>query len=234
MTPERADHRGVALVGAILLLLLLSVTGLGLVLTAALEPLASRNFDVAAAARLAAEAGVTVAARELTDAPDWTAVLRGAWRPALLEMPVAAGPVVIGVPAPSWSGLTNLATCGREPGCSEAQRRLVTRDRPWGANNPSWTWLGVLRIGEVSGRTGGTRFEVGVWVGDDQAEVDGDAATDGGDRPGEPAPPSPGAGVLRLRAEAFGLRGEHAGVEVVLVRGQASGTGRLIRGTPAG
>lgn len=233
MKAARRADRGVALVAAILLMLLLSVTGLGLVLTASLEPLTCRNVEVAAAARLAAEAGVTVAARELADVDDWSSVLQGVWRSAWLDTPLGPGPASAGRAAPTWESLTHLATCGRESSCTEAQRRRVTLERPWGDNNPSWVWLGLLRIGGEGSAPTSPRFDVGVWAGDDGTEADADPTTDGGPSADGLGGPFPGSGIVRLRAEAFGLRGEHGRVDVLAVRGAAPGSVRLVWGMTA-
>lgn len=208
---------GTALVAAVVLMLFLLATGLGLALTAALEPAIGGNFEAATGALSAAEAGLVLAAHDLASAPDWSAALRGQWRSGLLDAPAAAGPPQAGAAGPTWAVLTSLASCGRTEPCSPAATAAETADRPWGRNNPSYVLLGVVRVGDVLGPRMGP-FEVGVWLGDDPAEIDGDPLLDGGASPGEPARLSPGLGVVVLRAEAFGPRGDHGTVTATLAR----------------
>ena len=72
---------------------------------------------------------------------------------------------------------------------------------------------GCLRLDEL-----GQRTYVIAWVGDDSAENDGDPLTDGG---GES---NPGAGILAVRAEAFGVGGAHTVLEAT-VRQDTEGPG---------
>ena len=218
--------RGTALIAAILLMLLLSATGLGLVLTASLEPAICRNFETASGALRAAESGILLAAHDLVPVADWSLVLRGTWTTTLLAPPTAAGPRRIGVPAPTWTSLTSVVRCGQVTSCSAAATATVTLERPWGHNNPVWRLLGVVRVGDgLDGRVMGP-FDVGVWVGDDPSEADDDPLTDGGATGGTTGESPPGIGVILLRAEAFGIRGEHGVLRATLVR---PGTGSVLR-----
>ena len=218
--------RGTALVAAILLMLLLSVTGLGLALTASLDPAICRNFEAASGALRAAESGILLAAHDLAAVADWSIVLRGPWTTTLIGPTTAAGPRRIGVPAPTWTSLTSVARCGQVTSCSAAATATVTLERPWGHNNPAWRLLGVVRVGDgLPGRAMGP-FDVGVWVGDDPSEADDDPLTDGGARGGTTGESPSGLGVILLRAEAFGLRGEHGVLRATLVR---PGTGSVLR-----
>lgn len=222
------EARGTALVAAVVLMLFLLATGLALALTAALEPAIGGNFEAASGALHAADAGLVLAAHELASVPDWSAALSGDWRPGLLDQPAAAGPPVIGAVGPTWAVLTSLASCGQVAPCSPTAIAAVTADRPWGSNNPVFILLGVLRIGDEPGPRMGP-FEVGVWVGDDGSEIDGDPLRDGAPSPGVPAVPSPGLGVVVLRAEAFGPRGHHGALAATLARTGDGGALRLRR-----
>lgn len=184
--------------------------GLGLALTTSLEPTAAANFEASRAARLAAEAGVAIAAHEMAGLSDWNAALSGLTVSAVLDH----GPIEVDLPDGSRAGLDALtagATCGRPGACSEADRSAVTAARPWGPNNPSWHVFGHCRLDRlVPGGDGLPPIVVVVWVGDDPAERDGDPLTDSGVGPaGERRP---GGCVLALRAEAFGPRFSHAAV----------------------
>jgi hypothetical protein len=105
--------------------------------------------------------------------------------------------------------IASLATCGVAAGCSSAARQLVTDDRPWGPNNPNWR---PYRYGPISAGGAAPDVYVVVLVGDDPAEDDADPDRDG------VAPGSVGAGVLMLRAEAFGPRRSRRSVEAVMMR----------------
>ena len=58
-------------------------------------------------------------------------------------------------------------------------------------------------------------YYVVVFVADDPSETDGDPLHDS-------ASPNPGAGVVALRAEAFGLRGSHKVFECTVAREDAA------------
>jgi hypothetical protein len=100
---------------------------------------------------------------------------------------------------------TALLNCGVRSGCTTAQLWAVTRDRPWGVNNPRWR---PFLYGPVSSLHPFTRphpYYVVVWIADDARESDGDPEVDGG------GDPPRGAGVVRVRADAFGpLRARRA------------------------
>jgi hypothetical protein len=228
----RLDHRdrgtrGTALVAAMLLLVVLSATGLGLAAVAAMEPALGRNVEAADGARAAAEAGLTLAAHELSAVADWTPVLLGTWHPPLLDAAGAGPPTVTG-PALTWPALTNLTTCGHEAACSVADTATATHERPWGTNNPAFVLLGTLT---VAAGGGAGPFTVAVWAGDDPGEVDGEPRADGGPPPDDPAARSPGRDVLVLRAEAFGLRGERVALRVTASRAGPGSPIRLRRWT---
>lgn len=217
--PRRArDVRGVALVAALWLVLLLSVIGLGLALTSGIEAPVARNFEAGWAATRAADAALALSAHDLASVDDWSRALRGSWLPPSLAHADAGSAV-----PPEWSGatleqLTALAECGRTVPCSEAERSQATADRPWGRNNPAWTVLGVLPVGPGLALDSSMPFTVVVWAGDDPAEIDGDPRTDGGPDPADPGKPGVGAGRILLRAEAFGPSGSHALAAVTVVR----------------
>jgi hypothetical protein len=96
----------------------------------------------------------------------------------------------------------------------------VTADRPWGGDNPHWQVFASGTAEELLGdQPGLLPGYVVVWVGDDPAENDGDPLRDGG-------PPdvavrtsvNPGAGVLRLKAVAWGPRGSRREVDATVER----------------
>ena len=60
-------------------------------------------------------------------------------------------------------------------------------------------------------------FYLAVWIADDSADCDNDPNIDGG-APVAPHASNSGAGVLTLRAEAFGPAGTHRVIEATIAR----------------
>jgi Tfp pilus assembly protein PilX len=197
----RSD-RGIALVLVLITLAVCSALGLGLVLTTTSERLAGANYSESLHVSNAADAALHVAARELGRIADWDAVLAGG-----IQSPFMAGASPVDLAA-----LTNELTCGRSAGCTEAERRRSTGDRPWGDNNPRWQVFlrsplsAFLHIPHAS-----ADMYIVAWVGDDARERDGDPGRDG-------AALSDGRNVVRVLAEAFGPTGARHAVEADVVR----------------
>jgi hypothetical protein len=148
---------------------------------------------------------------ELSAIGDWTQVLAGSTRSHWFDG--ASGPRTLRDGSTvDLDEINTLLNCGRLAGCTDADMTAVTAVRPWGANNPRWQPFagGDLSALIASARVSG--FYGVLFVADDPAETDGDPLTDGSDSG------NPGAGVLWLRAEAFGPGGSHAAVELTLAR----------------
>jgi hypothetical protein len=230
---DRLDGRlrrrdGVALIAALLILMILSAIGLGLSLITSLEPAVAANYACASRVRYAAEAGVAVAVHELAAAGEWAAALTGGWRPAHL----AAVPAELALPGGtlvSAAALTNLANCGHETACSEAELVEFSSERPWGPNNPRWQLAGMLLLeGLEPGPPGIPPAVVIVWVGDDPAELDADPLRD--TQPAAEGPRAPGACVVAIRAEAFSVRAAHRTVTATVARpGAGCGPAAVLR-----
>lgn len=99
---------------------------------------------------------------------------------------------------------------GRSINLTDVTRDANAEPRPWGANNPRWQ---IFAYGPF-----GTGYVI-VWAGDDPSETDGDPTRD--DVQG-----NPGAGIVALRAEAFGSDRAHTVVEATARRtiGPSGGT----------
>ena len=210
--PElRPDQRGFALIVVLLATILVSALAIGLALTTSTEVRISANFSSAEAAAYAAESAVERALQDLAAAQDWNAVLNG---PALSTF-VDGAPAGVR-PLDSFSvdlaDVVNMANCDTPAACTAADMDAITEERPWGANNPRWRLFayGPLRRMQPAG-TIESPFYVVAMVGDDPAETDGDPGRDGVD-------PSPGAGVIAVRGEAFGPGSAHAIVEATVAR----------------
>lgn len=198
---------GVALVAAILAIALVSAIALGMAIIAGTEPAIAANSDGALAAGYVADAGLAISAIELRDVPDWSAVLGGAIRSAILtgSDSVIALPDGRTVDLVRW---TNLLNCGRASGCTDGQIDEPSAERPWGRNNPRWRVFGHATTADLwGGSASPTVFHLAVWIGDDPAEEDDLPLVDA---PSGGEPPLPGSGIMRVRAESFGPRGAHA------------------------
>lgn len=206
-----SSSRGIALVTVLLIASLVFTMALGLALVVSVDHLSVRNHRESTALLHAADAGVELAARAVADAPDWTLVLSG-----LARAPAADGPPTGTRPLDGGEVLdlgshTNLLNCGIRAACGAAELRAVTANRPWGADNPHWRlFLYGPLPSLVAARFAGPIYVL-VWVADDGREVDGNPDRDG-------AAGTPGHGVLRVRADAFGRGGARRAVEAELVR----------------
>lgn len=205
------SERGIALIVTLLAMLLLSAIGAALVLATGADTLIASNSGASSEAFYAADAAFERAVAELRTAPGFTAVLSGAVVSAFRDG-VASGPRTL----PDGSSVDldvvlNEANCGSAAPCSASDMDRTTGDRPWGPRNPRWRLFSWGTLDAASGgTTGGVPLFVAAMVADDPAEVDGDPLSDGGS-PGPGA--SPGAGILWVRAKAFGRRGARRVVE---------------------
>jgi hypothetical protein len=206
-----ADRRaGTALIVVLLGLSLLVTLTTGALLLAASDMLTAARQRDARITVSAAEAAIERAAGEIVDIPDWTLVLAGALTSSWVDGPAATPRIDVNGQMLAPEGVANLATCGVAVACSAAESAVVTAERPWGPNNPRWR---PFAYGAVDLATRGQAATyVVVLVGDDPSENDGDPQRDG------VAPDNPGAGVVLLRAEAFGPSGSRRVVEAAVAR----------------
>ena len=137
-----------------------------------------------------ADGGIEIAAQELLEIADWNAVLNGTVLSRFVDGPAAG---------------TRRLSDGGTVSLSAATAAANSEARPWGANNPRWQLFAF-------GLLGPTNYLV-VWVADDPTENDGDPTRDGLDGS------NPGAGIVAIRAEAFGTRRARKVVEATVRRG---------------
>ena len=174
---------------ALISLLLLSALGTSLTVVMNTELRAAANYASSRKAMYAADGALEIAARELLAVADWNALLSGSVLSTFVDGPP--------------SGSRPLGD-GTVVDLGQATTMANSEPRPWGANNPVWRVF-------VYGRMGSHMYVL-VWVGDDSAENDGDPFVDGG------GVANPGAGILALRAEAFGVGGAHKVLEATVRR----------------
>lgn len=206
------SERGVSLVLVLLVTSLLAAIGLGLALVVATHLMAEGNYRRTVTMLGAAEAGIELAAHDLAMEPDWDAVLRGLAHSSRTDgLPSGVRPLP-GNGSLDLDTQTNLITCGRASGCSDAQITSDTRERPWGPNNPRWRLYAYGSFGAFGPFVRPGPYYLLVWVTDDGRESDGDPGTDGG------GADQAGRGVLRARADVFGGFGARKAVEAELAR----------------
>lgn len=235
----RVSVEGSAIVVVLAAILLLSAMGLALVLLSMTETLAAGNAARANAAHYAAEAGIERALPDLLHAPDWNAVLEGRLTSGFVDGAPQGPRVLADGRVIDLDEVVNLANCGSASPCTSAQMDASTEDRPWGRNNPRWVVFayGPLAALVPSADLPPPEYLV-VLVADDPAENDDDPARDGR------GAANPGAGLILVRAEAFGPESAHRVVEATFSRGSPGsveagyaaqrGQGSAAGGSPAG
>ena len=223
MTPLDDEH-GVALVLCLMALLMLSVLGLALTITAMSETAIARNYRDGVEALYAADGAIERAIQELRVSPDWNSALAGLTTSNFMDGPSSGGVRDTVAGSVDLTAATNLMRCGKPATCSEADVSERTDDRPWGANNPRWQLYASGPIAAMLPDAGASWMYVAVWIGDDPSDNDDDPLRDGGVPPVGTAPEeNPGLGAVSLQAHAYGPGGVRRVVEVVLRRMAANG-----------
>jgi hypothetical protein len=223
----RPDHRdpgrerGVALVVALLAMLVMVALGAGLMLAAATESRITRNFRNNTEALYAADAVLEVAVDELRSIGDWNLLLSGTVRSAFVDGEPRGPRELADGKTIDLAEVVNDVNCRKASDCSGAAMDAITADRPWGANNPRWQPFAWGYLKDLTSAAAlGSSFYVMAMVADDQSECDDNPLVDGGAMvscaPSVKA--NPGAGVIAVRAEAFGPFGSHRVVELALAR----------------
>jgi hypothetical protein len=215
-------ERGVALVLALMVILLLSALGLALVVTTSTEGLIAANYRSGQEGLYAADAAVERALNDLPGVADWNALLDGSTPSAFVDGAPNGVRTLADGSTIDLTRILSTANCGKATPCSPADLVAnLTGGRPWGANNPVWHFYAYGNLADLLPTASvDSPFYVAVLVGDDPSETDGDPLHDGVD----PAS-NPGAGVLALRAEAFGPRGTHKVIELTVARADTPAAG---------
>ena len=226
--------RGVALIVALLATLVLSALGVSLLMTTTTETLIAANYRDGVEALHAADAMLERVIPEIATVPGWNTLLASpdgtvsgatsSFGDAALSVSLVDGRTLDLVKA------TNLLNCPQvfppvSTRCTAAQMDHSGGERPWGSNNPRWR---LYARGRLSTLVPGldSPFYVAAWVADDPAETDGDPVRDGD------GASNPGAGILQLRAAAFGAGGAQRCVEATIARAGAGArivSWRLVR-----
>jgi hypothetical protein len=214
-------ERGVALIVALLAMLVMVAFGAALMLAAATESRITRNFRNDIEAFYAADAVLERAVDELHAVGDWNLLLSGAARSVFVDGEPRGTRVLSDGKTIDLAEVLNDANCRKVGGCSAAVMDAITAERPWGANNPRWQPFAWGYLNDlVPTMTVRSRFYAMVMVADDPSECDDNPLVDGGAivSCSASAKVNPGAGVIAVRAEAFGPFGSHRAVELTLAQ----------------
>ena len=211
------DERGVALIVALMSMMLLTALGLGLVMTTMTETMITNNYRDSGEALYAADAGVERVMQDLLTIPDWNRILQGTAQSSFVDgTPTGARTLPDGTSL-DLTAATNMLNCGKTATCSEGEMDAWSVDRPYGENNPRWRLFGYAPLADlIETGTIVSPMYVVIWVADDVGETDNDPTMDGGPPVG--APDNYGAGIMLMRAEAFGPQGSRTTVEVTVKR----------------
>ena len=197
-----SSEQGVALVVALLATTLMAALGSALILNTTSDTMIAANFRAARAAQAAADGALVLAVAELSRAGDWNAVLAGG-RSRFVDGLSGGDRELPGIRL-NLSDVVSLANCAKSATCTEAEIDDVTAERPWGANNPRWTLYLYTPLRELAPSFEEACCYVVALVADDPSETDSNPRVDGS------GSSNPGAGILQVRAEAFGVHGAHA------------------------
>ena len=212
MSIRRED--GIALIIALMAMLLMSALGTALVLSTSSEMIIAANFRDGQESLYAADAAVELAMGDLATASDWNTVLDGSTQLAFADGPPRGVRTLADGSLLDLDRALNMVNCQKVTSCSVSDLIANTSMRPWGSNNPVWR---LYAYGPASSllptSTINSSYYVIVMVADDPSENDNDPLHDGESQT------NAGAGVLELRAEAFGPRGAHTVLELTVARG---------------
>jgi Tfp pilus assembly protein PilX len=210
------DERGIALVLTVMALALLSAIGVGLVLATSTDVRIAANAGASVEAFYAAEAALDRTLEELREATDLTPILDGSVPSAFADGPATGVRTLSDGSSVVLDQVVSQAECQRPTTCGDTDIAASGRDRPWGARNPRWRLFSYGLLRAPSGTPGSSLPPyVVTMVADDAAETDADPWRDGG-QAGTTV--NPGAGILFVRAEAFGRGGAHRVVQSLVMR----------------
>ena len=207
------SESGIAMIVALLAMTLMLALGTALMLSTVTETKIVTNFKNNSESLYAADAAVERALDDLLTVPDWNTLLDGSSKSALVDGAPTGTRTLADGSVFNLDEVRNMANCSKVTTCSGTDLVAVTRERPWGPNNPTWQLYAYGPLNDVLPQGGiNSPYYVIVMVADDPSDNDGDPLHD------SQASDNPGKGVLALRAEAFGPRGNHKVIELTLAR----------------
>lgn len=212
--------RGIALVVVLMAIVVMTTLGVVLVLTTSAETRIAANFRTSKQALYAADAIAERAIDDLRGIADWNTLLGGTGTSTFVDGAPSGTRALDDGSIVDLAHVVSMAGCQKKTACSDTDLNANSDDRPWGQNNPRWRLYayGKLRDLLPAGSID-SPFYVVAMIGDDPGETDNDPATDG-------TAGQPGAGIIALRAEAFGPGESHKVIEATVARG--AGAPRLL------
>ena len=207
---------------ALMAMTLMVALGTALIITTTTESRMVSNFRNNSEALYAADAAMERALDDLLTVPDWNRLLDGTQKSALVDgAPTGQRTLADGTNF-TLDEVINMANCQKVTTCSTSDMQAITPERPWALNNPQWQLFAYGPLNTVLPQGGiNSPYYVVVMVADDPSESDNDPLHDGvvPCQPGQVPPAcNPGTGVLAMRAEAFGPKGNHKVIELTVAR----------------
>ena len=207
------SERGIAMIIALLAMTLMIALGTALMLSTVTETKIVTNFRNNSEALYAADAAVERALDDLLTVPDWNNLLNGNAKSALVDGAPSGVRTLADGSTFNLDEVLNMANCQKTTACSAGDLTAITLERPWFTNNPTWQLFAYGKLNDILPQGGiNSPYYVVVMVADDPSETDGNPLQDG------VAANNPGSGVLSMRAEAFGPKGNHKVIELTLAR----------------
>ena len=205
------NERGISLIIALMSTLLLTALGLGLVMITMTETMISANYRDGGEAVYAADAGIERTMQDLLTVADWNQILSGSLQSSFIDGAPSGTRSIPGGGTVDLSAETNLMNCAKVTTCSDAEMDAWSLERPYELDNPRWQLYAYSPLNNIidTGTVSSPLYVV-VWVADDPAETDGDPNTDGTS--------GKGAGIMMLRAKAYGPNGSVALIESAISR----------------
>jgi hypothetical protein len=201
MTRLRArltNEEGTALIIALMSMMLLTALGAAVIMVSNTETMIANNHRNSQEALYAADAAVERVVQDLLMVPRWNDILGGTVQSSFVDGSMTESKQLPG-------GGTVTLCCGTNTATGQLQAETDAANL-WGANNPQWRLFAWGPMSEMlpNGQIDSPMYVV-VWIADDPAETDSNAAADVN-------------GTVTLHAEALGPSGTRKVIEVTVAR----------------
>jgi hypothetical protein len=201
MTRLRArlqNEEGTALIIALMSMMLLTALGAAVIMVSNTETMIANNHRNSQEALYAADAAVERVVQDLLMVPRWNDILGGTVQSSFVDGSMTESKQLPG-------GGTVTLCCGTNTATGQLLAETDTANL-WGANNPQWKLFAWGPMSEMlpNGQIDSPMYVV-VWIADDPAETDSNAAADVN-------------GTVTLHAEALGPSGTRRIIEVTVAR----------------
>ena len=198
---------------ALMAMTLMIALGTALIITTTTESSIVANFRNNSESLYAADAAIERSLDDMLTIPDWNNLLNGTAKSALVDGAPTGTRTLSDGTVLDLGELLNVANCQKTTACSDADMNANTLERPWSVNNPRWQLFAYGKVNDILPQGGiNSPYYVVVMVADDPSENDGDPLHDG------VVDTNPGKGVLAMRAEAFGPKGNYKVIELTIAR----------------